>query len=134
MNYIGSSLQVPYFGIFVSVWIYMRHYLNLRILYSIFTEFRTIGPFELDWAGEQFKCWISQYISFTLLACLQALNLFWLFLILRIAYRLVIYNIAEDDRSDNEEEPEESEKSEKAPLLNGHATNGHAKTNGIANK
>lgn len=132
---------MPYFAIFVSVWIYMRHYLNLRILYSLFTEFRTVGPFQLDWAGEQFKCWLSQYITLVLLSSLQALNLFWLFLILRIAYRLVIYNIAEDDRSDNEEEPEEAAEpsSEKAPLLsgNGHhhaTTNGHAKANNVANK
>lgn len=119
----------------MSVWIYMRHYLNLRIIWSLFTEFRTVGPFELDWAGQQYKCWISQYITLILLSSLQALNLFWLFLILRIAYRLVLYNIAEDDRSDNEEEPEEVDEPEKTPLLaNGTASNGHAKANGVANK
>ena len=85
------------------MWIYLRHYLNLRILYSEFTEFKTVGPYELDWAAGQFKCALSHYISTTLLASLQGLNLFWLFYILRIAYRFVFLKVAEDDRSDNDE-------------------------------
>lgn len=113
-------------------WIYLRHYLNLRILWSIFTEFRTVGPFVLDWADEQYKCWISQYISFTLLAALQALNLFWLFFIIRIAYRVVFLDIIADDRSEDEEDESNTlDENEKAPLLvngvsNGHALNGKA--------
>lgn len=81
----------------------MRHYLNLRIIWSEFNEFKTVGPYELDWATEQYKCWISHYISTALLASLQALNLFWLFFILRIAYRYVFFQDLEDDRSDNDE-------------------------------
>lgn len=82
----------------------MRHYLNLRILYATLTEFRTVGPFELNWETQQYKCWISQYITFFLLASLQALNLFWLFLILRIAKNYIITNVATDERSDDEED------------------------------
>jgi very-long-chain ceramide synthase len=81
----------------------MRHYLNLRILWSEFNEFKTVGPYELDWATEQYKCDISHYISTVLLASLQLLNLFWLYYILRIAFRIVFFNVAEDDRSDDEE-------------------------------
>lgn len=81
----------------------MRHYLNLRILWSEFNEFKTVGPYELNWETEQYKCWISQYISTALLASLQGLNIFWLYYILRIAHRFVFYNVAEDDRSDNDE-------------------------------
>jgi acyl-CoA-dependent ceramide synthase len=91
------------------MWIYLRHYLNLRILWSEFNEFKTVGPYELDWATEQYKCWISHYISTALLASLQGLNLFWLFYIMRIAYRFVFQNIAEDDRSDNDEKELEEE-------------------------
>lgn len=122
--------MAPYFGLFMCMWIYLRHYLNLRILWSIWTEFQTIGPFELNWADEQFKCWISQYISFSLLAALQALNLFWLFFIIRIAYRVVFLDVIADDRSEDEEdEPNTLDENEKAPLLangNGHALNGIA--------
>ena len=85
------------------VWIYLRHYLNLVILLSEFNEFKTVGPYELNWATEQYKCWISHYISTALLASLQGLNLFWLYYILRIAYRFVVNRVADDDRSDNDE-------------------------------
>ena len=61
-------------------------------------------PFELNWATEQYKCWFSQYVTFGLLASLQAVNLFWLFLILRIAKNYVITTVVVDERSDNEEE------------------------------
>jgi very-long-chain ceramide synthase len=81
----------------------MRHYLNLRILWSEFNEFKTVGPYELDWATEQYKCSISHYISTALLASLQCLNIFWLYYILRIAYRFLLTNVAQDDRSDDEE-------------------------------
>jgi very-long-chain ceramide synthase len=81
----------------------MRHYLNLRILWSEFNEFKTVGPYELNWATEQYKCSISHYISTALLASLQCLNIFWLYYILRIAYRFLLTNVAQDDRSDEEE-------------------------------
>lgn len=115
------------------VWIYMRHYLNLGIIYSLFTEFKTVGPFELDWAAQQYKCPLSQYITAILLSALQALNLFWLFFIIRIAYRFVFYNIAKDDREDgedSEEEVEDAADGEKQPLVANGAANGSAKTNG----
>jgi acyl-CoA-dependent ceramide synthase len=97
----------------VVVWGYLRHYINLKILYSILTTFKTIGPFELNWVTQQYKCWISQYISFGLLASLQAVNLFWFFLILRIAFRFIYYKTADDDRSEYEPSEEETEEREK---------------------
>ncbi|PHH58717.1 hypothetical protein CDD82_2764 [Ophiocordyceps australis] len=107
LNYIDHPLVGPYFFLFIVVWIYMRHIINLRILWSLFTDFRHVGPFELNWNTQQYKCWISQYITTALLASLQALNLFWLFCIIRIAYRLVWLNVAEDDRSEDEDEDAE---------------------------
>jgi acyl-CoA-dependent ceramide synthase len=93
----------PYFGFFIVAWCYLRHYLNLRILWSEFNEFKTVGPYELNWETGQYKCELSHYISTFLLASLQGLNLFWLYYIFRIAYRFLFYNVAEDDRSDNDE-------------------------------
>lgn len=91
------------------VWIYMRHYLNLRIIYSLFTEFRTVGPYELNWETQQYKCDLSFWITLGLLSALQSLNLFWLFFIVRIAYRFVVHRTADDDRSDAEESDDEIE-------------------------
>lgn len=93
------------------VWGYTRHYLNLKILYSLLTTFKTVGPFELNWETQQYKCWISQYITFALLASLQAVNLFWWFFICRIAYRFIRYSTADDDRS--EYEPTDDEVAER---------------------
>ncbi|KAF1980980.1 longevity assurance proteins LAG1/LAC1 [Aulographum hederae CBS 113979] len=137
-NYLDVSFVGPYFGTFVVIWTYLRHYINIRILFSllplpIFTllswtarqvpasilsalsiptppyapifpnwhsKFETIGPYELDWDLQQYKCWISQLISFSLLAALQSVNLFWLFLILRIAWRYVMTTDIADERSE----------------------------------
>jgi acyl-CoA-dependent ceramide synthase len=93
----------------VFAWIYLRHVLNLKFLWAVLTEFRTVGPFELNWETQQYKCWISQYITFALLASLQAVNLFWLFLILRILKTYLFSNIKKDERSEDEDEEEEEE-------------------------
>jgi acyl-CoA-dependent ceramide synthase len=118
--------------------------LNLRILVSIFSEFETVGPFELNWETEQYKCRLAQGIAFSLLASLQALNLFWLFCIMRIAYRFIAENDLDDDRSEYEEsEAEElerkqaanalTEKSETTPLLmNGNGNGTPTRSNGAA--
>jgi acyl-CoA-dependent ceramide synthase len=95
------------------VWGYTRHYLNLQLLYSILTTFTTVGPYELNWETQQYKCWIAQYISFTLLASLQAVNLFWWFFICRIAYRFIVYSTADDDRSEYDPSEEEAEERER---------------------
>jgi acyl-CoA-dependent ceramide synthase len=121
---------------FVCTWIYLRHYLNFRILWSTLTEFRTIGPFELNWETEQYKCLLSQIITFSLLASLQAVNLFWLFLILRIARDYVFTSGLQDERSEDEESGDEARqnggrkmKEDGKVALNGEAmANGHSDT------
>ncbi|GMM48115.1 sphingosine N-acyltransferase [Pichia kluyveri] len=111
LNYINSSIEVPFFIFFMSVWIYTRHYLNIKILYSVLTEFLSIGPSILDFKTQQYKCWISQPMVFTLIFALQLVNLYWLFLILRIAIRVVLYNIKKDDRSDSESDDDDDDDS-----------------------
>ncbi|KAF2140560.1 uncharacterized protein K452DRAFT_273186 [Aplosporella prunicola CBS 121167] len=142
LNYLDSSLVGPYFGFFIFVWTYLRHYVNLKILWSIVNgQFSSIGPFELNWETQQYKCWISQYITLALLSSLQAVNLFWLFLIVRIAYRYVVTwgEEVKDERSEYEESDVEGETPEKssngkavepAPqvLLNGEPVEGEAAT------
>ncbi|KAJ5570431.1 uncharacterized protein N7459_009861 [Penicillium hispanicum] len=105
-HYIDSDLVAPTYATLVVVWIYLRHYLNLRILYSLFTDFQTVGPYELNWETQQYKCWISNIITFALLALLQSLNLFWLYCLMRSAWKFVAYGVKKDDRSEDEPEPE----------------------------
>ncbi|KAI9837347.1 MAG: hypothetical protein M1819_000421 [Sarea resinae] len=108
LNYLDSFIVAPYFATFVVVWIYLRHYVNLRILWALLTEYRTVGPYELNWETEQYKSPLAQVITFSLLASLQAVNLFWLFLILRIAKNFAFSHVAKDERSDDEDDEGET--------------------------
>jgi acyl-CoA-dependent ceramide synthase len=86
------------------MWAYLRHYLNWKILISEFYEFKTVGPYILDWETEQYKCELSHWISTVLLGGLQALNLYWGFLILRVAWRFGVKGELTDERSEDEDE------------------------------
>jgi len=93
-------------------------------------EFATVGRFDLNWEDQQYKCWISQIITFALLAVLQAVNMFWFFLICRILWRIVFTRVVKDERSEDEDEEEEEVLEKVGPAagevgMNGYA-NGHA--------
>ena len=100
LNYLDHPIVEAYFFLFMCVWVYTRHYLNWRILLSMFNEFKTVGPYELNWETEQYKCELAFWITLLLLLALQSLNLFWLFYIFRIAFRFVVHKTADDDRSE----------------------------------
>ena len=74
------------------------------------TEFRTVGPYELNWETQQYKCLLSNVITLVLLLALKALNIFWLYCVLRNGYKFVVYKSRKDDRS------EESEVDETIPI------------------
>lgn len=134
LNYLDHPLVTPYFLVFMAAWVYLRHFINLKIIVSLFTEYPTVGPYVLDWAAGQYKCELARWITLALLASLQALNMVWLFYIVRIAYRLVVHNIAEDERSDAEDEDEEVEATKPAKHVNGKALNGTKIANGSARR
>jgi very-long-chain ceramide synthase len=106
LNYleVGDPIVPVSFTIFTAVWIYTRHYIGLIILKSVATEFRTVGLWVLDWDKEYYKCWISQYGTFGLLSVIQLLDSYWLYLILRIAVRILRGGEQKDDREDDDEE------------------------------
>ncbi|ODV83919.1 hypothetical protein CANARDRAFT_29640 [[Candida] arabinofermentans NRRL YB-2248] len=112
LNYLDSPITGPFFVLFVGVWFYLRHWINLRILWSIVFEFHKLGPYHLDFSTGHFKCWISQPIVFFLIFCLQLVNLYWFFLVLRILYRYVFLDVTKDERSDSEEDENETKKDE----------------------
>jgi very-long-chain ceramide synthase len=143
LNYIDSIFTPPYFVSFMVIWAYLRHFINLRILYSLFpydlpfiptpaNEFATVGNYTLDFSTQQYKCWISQIITFCLLAALQAVNVFWFFLICRILFRLVWRGVQKDERSDDEDDDEEIEDVNEKVAMNGSAKGPKMAVNGEA--
>ncbi|KAJ7720000.1 longevity assurance proteins LAG1/LAC1 [Mycena maculata] len=83
---------------FVVAWTYFRHYLNLAILWSVWFEVDAYLPANVVIPLYQ------RYTAFTALSLLQLLNLFWYYLIVRIAVRAMVTAKAEDVRSDDEDE------------------------------
>lgn len=63
----------------------------------------------MNWDTEQFKCPLSFAIASGLLIALKILNLVWLYYILRVAYRITLYNEQKDARSDDENSEAEDE-------------------------
>ncbi|AAS50779.1 ABR009Wp [Eremothecium gossypii ATCC 10895] len=108
-NYMESSFTAPLFLLFVSSWVYLRHYVNIKILWSVLTEFRTVGDYTLNFATEQYKSWIALPIVFGLIFALHLVNLYWLALIFRILYRMLFQGVQKDERSDSESEDNEEE-------------------------
>lgn len=109
LNYVESKAQGWSFGLCIVMWIYLRHYINLRILYSMLPggEFSTVGPYVMDWEAGQYKSPLANVITFSLLALLQSLNIFWLYCLFRSAYKFVVLGVAKDDRSEAEDEGED---------------------------
>ncbi|KAI0393604.1 longevity assurance proteins LAG1/LAC1 [Xylariaceae sp. FL0594] len=103
LNYLSHPLQLPSYAVCVAAWIYLRHYVNIRILYfAVLKDFRVVGAFSMapDWEAGQFKCAVSQGVIFVLLVALQGLNVYWLGCLLRNAWRFVKRGIIGDDREE----------------------------------
>ncbi|KAJ7276490.1 TLC domain-containing protein [Mycena haematopus] len=84
--------KVVSFAIFVCLWTYFRHYLNLVILWSVWTEYGLAPEIAKQWSwveGTYLVGWM-QYQVFIPIMLLQFINLFWYYLILRILVRYVL--------------------------------------------
>ncbi|EDO16835.1 hypothetical protein Kpol_1056p36 [Vanderwaltozyma polyspora DSM 70294] len=112
LNYLEYEYTPVVFIIFVISWVYLRHIVNIKILWSVLTQFRTEGNYVLNYATQQYKCWISLPIVFILIFALQLVNLYWLVLILRILYRAVWKGVQKDERSDSSESDDDDEPAE----------------------
>ncbi|CCD26320.1 TLC domain-containing protein NDAI_0H01460 [Naumovozyma dairenensis CBS 421] len=116
LNYFNSRFTPPVFVSFMFIWIYLRHYINIKILWSVLTEFRTEGNYVLNFATQQYKCWISLIITFILIFALQLVNLYWLFLIFRILYRMAFQGIQKDERSESDTDSEQVQEQKQQAL------------------
>ncbi|KAK8854891.1 hypothetical protein IAR55_003630 [Kwoniella newhampshirensis] len=115
VNYVSEAASPPVFAVFVAVWTYLRHYLNLWILWSVWYEFDLIAPENRSAFKPLDDKWLAPWMKwqiFVPILVLQFINLFWYFLIWRILIRALLKNPLSDDRSDDEDEdPIEGEES-----------------------
>ncbi|GJJ07563.1 hypothetical protein Clacol_001765 [Clathrus columnatus] len=105
-NYLEfERTKTTVFLVFLVVWTYFRHYLNLKILWSVWFEFDLVPEFAKRWSPEDgvwFPYWM-KYQIFSPLVLLQLVNLFWYFLIWRILIRALTSSKLDDVRSDDED-------------------------------
>ncbi|KAI0837905.1 longevity assurance proteins LAG1/LAC1 [Hypoxylon sp. FL0890] len=136
LKYLGySTLCDATFGVFMVSWFVARHILYLMTCYSIYKDVpvlippgcyqgpnsNLIGPFPVPdgWRhyvepfthSEGTICF-SASIRWAFLYCLlglQLITIFWFFMIIQVAIRVIKGNGADDTRSDDEAEEEEEE-------------------------
>ncbi|TFK43451.1 TLC domain-containing protein [Crucibulum laeve] len=114
LNYIQwERAKVVSFIIFFAIWTYFRHYLNICILWSVWTEMQPLIP---EWTrkwqwdeGVYLVPWM-RYQVFIPILLLQFINLFWYFLMVRILIRAITASQVDDDRSDDEDDGAEDTK------------------------
>jgi acyl-CoA-dependent ceramide synthase len=110
-NYLRwERAQNVMFIIFLGLWTYFRHYLNLVMLYSVYKDFDLIPHSARSFTpskGVWMVGWMKWQI-FIPLVLLQFLNIFWYFLIWRIFLRAVMGSSLKDERSDDEGSDDES--------------------------
>ncbi|KAF9973836.1 sphingosine N-acyltransferase lag1, partial [Modicella reniformis] len=105
IKYLGVSSKICdcFFACFLVTWLYTRHYLYGYILHSfIFTAYETI-PFELDISQGKWYCRELAWLPILGLSLLQILMVYWFALILRILFKILKGQSAEDDRSEDEQ-------------------------------
>ncbi|QRW08353.1 TLC domain protein [Ceratobasidium sp. AG-Ba] len=105
LNYLDMEISKSIaFTWFALVWTYTRHYLNLRIIWSVWHEFWLIRPENQMWdtaRGVWLAPWM-RYQVFAPLVALQAVNLFWYWNIWRIIITTIVFKKdLDDDRSEH---------------------------------
>ncbi|KAK4655192.1 sphingosine N-acyltransferase lag1 [Podospora pseudocomata] len=80
------------------------HQLADLVLDAAWGVFSTVGPYVMDWEAGQYKSPLANVITFSLLALLQSLNMFWLYCLFRSAYKFVVLGVAKEDRSEAKDE------------------------------
>ncbi|KAG6830235.1 hypothetical protein H0H87_008792 [Tephrocybe sp. NHM501043] len=111
LNYLQRDrAKIVAFITFFCIWSYFRHFLNFKILWSVWSELPTFLPDEAKvWDASKgvYFVWWMRYQVFVPLALLQCLNLFWYRLMCRILLRAITTSTADDTRSDDENDGED---------------------------
>ncbi|CAG8742362.1 4956_t:CDS:2, partial [Cetraspora pellucida] len=92
------------FVFFMIIWIYNRHYLYGIIAYALWADSCLPENNECIWdpLNGYWLTWWSKYIILLGMTLLQILMIYWFTLILKIVWKVINGNNAEDSRSDTE--------------------------------
>ncbi|EDR12888.1 uncharacterized protein LACBIDRAFT_246245 [Laccaria bicolor S238N-H82] len=108
LNYIQwERAKVISFVIFVGIWTYFRHYLNIIMLWSALFETHLVPYADQPLSDSDYCVYMVSWmpaIIFISIFVLQILNLFWYYLIMKILVRAIVISEVDDDRSDDEDE------------------------------
>ncbi|KAJ1667740.1 Sphingosine N-acyltransferase lag1 [Coemansia sp. RSA 1813] len=119
-RYLGfERAAVASFVVFILSWVYTRHYLYFKIMYSI--AFESTSMFNNDiWDPSNGSFYSYNVISTfgVFLALLQLLIIYWFVLVLRIIYRIIFYSNLDDTRSDSEDNDDKTSTDKKALASN----------------
>jgi len=114
LNYIRwERPSIFFFVIFLGVWTYFRHYLNIVMLYSVYKDFHLV-PNSARSVSPSMGVWMAgwmQWQIFIPIMLLQYLNLFWYYFMWRILWRTAMGTALKDERSDDEDDEDEDESS-----------------------
>ncbi|KAJ2308348.1 Sphingosine N-acyltransferase lag1 [Coemansia sp. RSA 2706] len=100
-----EKTSVVSFAVFIMTWIYTRHYLYMKIMWSITFE-SAVYLKEDMWFPERGSFHTRTVLmGFSImLGVLQLLIIYWFTLMMRIIYRIVFLSNLEDNRSDSEDD------------------------------
>lgn len=121
LRYLGlKRTSVAVFVIFIISWVYTRHYLYLKILYSVVFESYNILGADILWDPANGSFYSRPIIiGFTLLlSILQLLIIYWFALVLRILYRVLMKGDADDSRSDSEDSDDDDKDKDNDKKIN----------------
>ncbi|ORY55147.1 TLC domain-domain-containing protein [Leucosporidium creatinivorum] len=110
INYVGlEKTGNVSFLIFMAAWSYFRHYQNIRILHSVWTEAFTLIPSYAQVMDPAKGFWVAPFMRYQIflpIFLLQLLVAFWSYLILRVLYRMLTGSAASDVREEGETDTE----------------------------
>jgi acyl-CoA-dependent ceramide synthase len=105
MNYIKlQTLTDTIFGLFTIVWLFLRHFAFIYLLYVIAYDPLNLR-IPMEWNPEKgiYLTWPMLSMFLALLSGLQVLMVIWFFMICKVIAKVVSGAKAEDIRSDDEE-------------------------------
>lgn len=106
---INSTIAIPYFALFVGLWIYFRHYVGGITFWTLLTKYKPAITRAYGWENEPWKATILHGMVVGLFGALQLMNIHWLYLIMRIALKAASGEMPQDERETEETEENSKE-------------------------